>query len=499
MTRAPVDPRTAARAEALRSACALPIAAVHGSLVGRPAGVVRDVVMEPGGRHAAVWVVGAIERWDLDALECVGRWPLPRKLDLYGAVCFGEAPAGLRFISGWERWRGLEPAAELSVVASNGDLHFLSTDAARHPVLSMIDGETPVLVRIDDGVPFCDLPKDVRHWCDADGRWVVMERSRTAFEVFEVVAGDRTPRLVAALSVASGHTGEARVVVDGPGRRVALLFESTVVIGAWTRWVSARTAPLPGLAWGHVAFCCDGRALILCAQGLVVRLDTRKGRTRETRFDAGNRGCFDIDAATGRVLHADAAGLRVIDGDLVRARVEDQGTLVRAMAATSEALVTSGSDGSIWVRDRTTGAVRARWQCPTRELHSVVVASGQVVAAGVADGVLRWSLRTGEPCPRTALRKTSEYAPPRLLPTPDGRHLALVRCDAGRDGADVVLVDLVTGRARVIERIDLNHGRTGALCLGFDADATRLRGATLADYTRRIELWSRPLAGGPRA
>lgn len=495
-----IDPRTAGRAEALRAACTLPITRIFGSLVGRSGGRPWSVAMEPGGRHAAVMVSGGVERWDLDALECVGRWPLPRDLFPGNLVCVGETPAGLRYTSDCKLWHGLAPALRLSIRTTDGGMRFHFTDPPTRSVFQMVDGEVPVLVRAADGSPFCRVPDGLRRWCDPDGTFVVVERSRTAFDVLAVAADSLTPRLVTTLTVDEALAGEARVAIDGPGRRVALVFEKAAVVGAWDRWPSARTFPLLAHRWTDLEFCAGGRTLVLCMPGCVVRLDTKTGRTGEAWFAVADSERFApaIDAATGRVLHADAAGLCVIDRSTVRTRIADHGPLVTAAAAAFELLVTSASDGSIRARDRTTGEVRLKLQCPTRESHAVAVTSDLVIAVGVADGVLRWSLRTGQPRPRIGLKKTSDRLLPRILLTPDGRQLALARRDARREGVDVFVVDLDAGRARQLERIDLQHGRSSALCLGLDADATVLRGATVADYGRRLELWTRPLAGGRR-
>ncbi|MCB9569974.1 MAG: hypothetical protein H6710_22600 [Myxococcales bacterium] len=494
----PVDPRTAARAEALRAGSALPIRRIHGSLVGRPGGPLWDVAIEPGGRHAAVLVRGAVERWDLDALECVGRWPLPRDLWPMSVICVGEVPAGLRFLGGWELWRGLEAAAPISVRTREGGLSIRSSDPPTRSIVQMVDGEVPVLVRVADGAPLCEVPEGQRRWCDPEGRWLVVERSRTSFDVFAVVEGDRTPRFVQALTVDEALVGEAQVVVDGEGRRVALVFEEVAVIGAWERWSAARAFPVPALPWTAHEFCGEGRTLVLCAPGSVVRLDPRRGRTSEARFDADEPCAFDLDVATGRVLFADAAGLRVIDGAAVRTRIRDHGPLVVAIAATPELLVTSGSDGSIRVRERASGEVRSQLQCPTREPHQVAVTADQVIAVGDADGLLRWSLKTGQPRPRVALRRTSNPAAQRLLLAPDGRHVVVGRGGVWHESFEATVVDLAAGGARQLERIDMMHRRVGALCLGLDPAGVRLRGATLTEYSQRIELWSRPLAGGPR-
>lgn len=498
MTGAPVDPRTALRVEALRAACTLPIARTLGSLVGRPCGVPWDLAMEPGGRHAAVLVIGAVERWDLDALECVGRWPLPRDLFPDSAVCVGEAPAGLRFIVDCELWHGLAPAGPLPVTTTDGGMTLHFTDPPTSSVITMVDGDDPVLVRVTDGAPVCHVPEGLRRWCDPDVRWAVVERSRTEFEVLEVVAGSRTPRRAATLTVHPALAGEACVAVDAHGRRVALVFATTAVIGAWDRWSAARSVPVPALPWTDCEFCQEGRTLVLCAPGCVLRLDTRSSRTRETRFVSAARKQFALDTASGRVLHLDSAGLRVFDGAAMRTRIADHGPIVTAAASSAELLATSAADGSICVRDRATGDLRVQLQCPTHEPHVVAVTADQVIAVGAVDGLLRWSLRSGQPQPRLALRKTSEHALPRLLVTPDGRHLALARTDAARDGIDVDVVDLATGRVRRLDRIELHHRRSGALCLGFEADATRLRGATVFGYGDRIEFWTRPLAGGRR-
>lgn len=496
MSGAPLDPRTAARAELLRRACSLPIARVHGSLVGRPAGRPREFALEPGGRHAAVIVAGAVERWDLDALECVGRWPLPRGVYPDGAVCVGETPAGLCFLAGGERWRGLAPTPLSGVGVEDATAIHLA-DPSTPAVVRMSGGAVSVLVRVADGAPFCVVPDGRRCWCDPDGRFVVVERSRTTFDVLAVAGDGLTPRPLTTLTVDDALVGEAEVAVDAGGRRVALVFTAAAVIGAWDRWTAARTFAIPAFVWPALEFCADGRTLVVCGTGHVVRLDTRTGRTSEARFDTTDRR-FAIDAASGRVLHADQAGLRVIDGAAVRTRVTDHGPLVTAAAATAEFLVTSAEDGSLRVRDRATGDVRVQLQCPTREPHSVAVTPDQVIAVGVADGLVRWSLRTGQPRPALALRRTSAYTPPRLLLAPDGRHLVLVRED-DRDASEAVVADLAAGRARILERIERNYGRTGVLCLGFDAGATWLRGATLTEYTQRIEFWTRPLAGGKRS
>lgn len=494
MTGAPVDPRTAARADLLRAACTLPIARVHGSLVGRPAGRPWDAAIEPGGRHAAVLLAGAVERWDLDALECVGRWPLPRDIYPSAAVCVGETPAGLCFLAGGDHWRGLA-ATPLSVQRTDGAISIDDHDPPTPTVVRMVRGEDAVLVRVADGAPFCAVPEGRRCWCDRDGRFVVVERARTIFDVLEVASDGLTPRPLATLTVDDALADEAEVAIDAVGRRVALVFAGAAVIGPWDRWSAARTLPVPALFLSALELCADGRMLVLCAPGHVVRLDTKTGRTSEARFDTNDRR-FAIDVASGRVLHLDRAGLRVIDGTTVRTRVNDHGPLVTAAAATPELLVTSADDGSIRVRDRATGVVRVQLQCPTHEPHSVAVACDQVIAVSVTDGLVRWSLKNGQPRPGHALGRTSDHAPPRLVLAPDGRHLALTRGEVGDRAVLCFVVDLASGDARRIERIDLDHSRTGALCLGFVGD--RLRGATLTDYSRRLDLWTRPVAGGRR-
>mgnify|MGYP000679817927 CR=1 FL=1 len=490
------DLRTAARAQVLLKACRLAVTRIHGSLVGRPAGVLWDVAMEPGGRHAAVLVIGGVERWDLETLECVGRWPLRRDLFPGHLVCVGEVPAGLRFISSWNIWVGLEPGVKLTLESDTGSMGGRSGPPTRE-VVQIVDGETAVLVRLADGARLCELPGDMRRWCDPACRFVVAERARTMFEVFAVDAGSRTPRAVATLAVPAALVGEAHVAVDGHGRRVALVFDEAVVLGAWDRWSAARTYPVPPLRWTDLEFCADGRTLVLCAKGRVVRIDTRNGRTSETFFDVAERSQCAIDTTSGRVVHADSAGLRVIDGSGVRTRVADHGPLVTAAAANDEVLVTAGSDGSICVRDRASGGVRVQLQCPTREPHAIAVTADRVIAVGAVDGVLRWSL-TGQSHPRVALPRTADPGPPRILLTPDGRHLALARRDGRREAVDVFVVDLADGRTRRLDRFELSHCRTAAHCLGLTADGARLRGATVKGFDRKIEFWSRPLAGGRR-
>lgn len=220
------DPRTAARVELLRAACSLPIPQVHGSLVGRPAGRQWSVAIEPGGRHAAVFVVGAVERWDLDTIECVGRWPLPRDLYPSEAVSVGETPAGLYFhANDGRRWRGLEPSP-LTVEPIDGITSIRHGNPPTPGILRMIAGADSVLVRLAEGAPFCAIPEAQRCWCDRGTRFVVVERSRTTFDVLAVETGDLTPRPVTTLTVDDALTGEAEVAVDADGRRVALVFES---------------------------------------------------------------------------------------------------------------------------------------------------------------------------------------------------------------------------------------------------------------------------------
>lgn len=97
------DPRTAARVATLRAACALPLVRAHGSLEGRAGGDVLAAAMEPGGRHVALVLRDAVERWALDPLACVGRWEAAAPATSGEAACVAEAPAGLRFSS----WNGL--------------------------------------------------------------------------------------------------------------------------------------------------------------------------------------------------------------------------------------------------------------------------------------------------------------------------------------------------------------------------------------------------------
>jgi hypothetical protein len=78
MDDARLDPATAARVQEIRGQCSLRVAGVHGSLAGRTGRSVRAAYLEPGGGHAVLLLSdGALERWDLDAVERVGRWEFP--------------------------------------------------------------------------------------------------------------------------------------------------------------------------------------------------------------------------------------------------------------------------------------------------------------------------------------------------------------------------------------------------------------------------------------
>lgn len=486
----PLDERAAARVATLRAACTLSIARVLGSLRGRPEGVLWSVAMEPGGRHAAVLVIGAVERWDLDSLTCVGRWPLARGLLPNAVSCVGAAPAGLRFVADGERRSGLAMAAPLPVEQADGSMSMSFHDPPTPAILRMHGDEIDVLVRVSDGAPLCDIPRGQRCWCDPAGRWVVVRRSTAALEVLEVRAGKRTR---SAVSLAVAADDDARVAVDDRGR-FAVVTGASARISAWNEWPAARTFPVPAHAWSDLELCDEGRILVLCGPGRVVRLDTATGQTSEVRLEPVGREEFAIDVAAGRVLHADSAGLRVIDGPAAVTRTHPSDvTLVTAATATANLLVTSAADGSLRVVDRVTGEQRAQLRCPTREPHSVAVTADgrELVALGAVDGLLRWSLASGALLARIQLPAASDRAPPHLWIAPDGRAVAFTSCTRPHHQPTAYFVELPGGRVRRATRVGRTFHWGGELCLGFTADGA-LRGAILSRYGDRLQLWRRP-------
>lgn len=459
------DARTSARVRTLRAACALPLAQLYGSLEGRLDGAAR-VALEPDGRHAAVVLDGAIERWDLDAIERVGRWEAPAPSRWGRAVCVGEAPAGLRLVDVVGLWRPAPRADAWEALLTFAD----NAEAPTAPDVLLVS-EPGALRAVD----FAD---GSTRWRAALGGWrgdVTFARGGRAFlrrmsaASFDVVAlvdappdaqGPRAAERVAArLATPEPTQGGARAfgALHAAGKLAAVATREGVLLGRWDDWWSATLVPDTKERALAIEFTHDACALVIFEERRVVRVDVA---TREIHAVRGSqpltatRG-VPLAARSGRVLCVENGVFEVLDegASAFRARAHDPVGFIRCAAGTRDgrALVTGASDGVLRVRDRATGETLAQVESGAFVCDVAVSPDDREAIALLDTGELaRHDLTTGALLGRHG---TSTHPDDfrggrhgRLAVDAAGRFAAV--CDDGPDPAEFTVVDVASGHAR---------------------------------------------------
>lgn len=519
------DPRTAARVREIRAGCSLPVTQVHGSLEGRAGAEVAAVAFEPGGRHAALLLDGAVERWDLDALACVGRWEVPLTDFVRQFACVGEAPAGLRLVTNTglaggpsragEGWRPMvafpsDPASRLHTA----DLTFSTEDGATRAI-RLADGET--LWRLPPRTPHDGM------FVARGGRFVLHQVASTSFDLLEVaeatpsalvfwqanaLAASRTePPVVARLATDAALASE-HVALHADARLLALPTASGVVLGRWDDWWSARPLPMPVGMLSLMEFTGDGGTLVLCDEEHIRWVDVATREVRAVRtagLPQGRRMYARLDASSARVLCVVGAGLFVAEpgSDVIRTRAFDPVGRFVAVAGTADgrALITGATDGAIRVRDRATGAVLARAEVEGALSDVAASVDGrEVFAATMRGDLLRLDLASGAEIAREGDIFQRPYgAPTGIAVAADGRHVALQR-NTGSAPTPVAVVDTATG-ARHLHRFEAGEtvfpaGLRAGMAFG-PTSRLRLVSEDAPDvYTYVSECAEHPLAGG---
>ena len=364
MDHVPPDPRTAARVAAIRAGCTLPVARVYGSLEGRADGEVRAAAIEPDGRHAALVLRDAVERWDLDALACVGRWEVPA-LDVYTihAVCVAPAPGGLRVLNARGLWRVNDAGNGWQVLVPS-DGRSGNTQSAGDSFAMWRDGDLHILL-CEDGTTRWTATAPAA-WIDVVfspcGRFLLRRASATSFDVLEAVAlgaGTRVElRPVARLATTAPAVRNVTFgALDGERRLAAIATSEGVVLGRWDEWWSAATVTARAERLRRLAFTAGGHALILGEVQRLAWIDVAKRELRVPRGASGTVGggrATIAVSASGRVLCVPRSCLHVFDvgSDGFRARAFDPVGEFASVAGTPDgrALLTAANDGATGAR-----------------------------------------------------------------------------------------------------------------------------------------------------
>jgi len=481
------DPRTAARVASIRAACALPVARVHGSLEGRADGEVLAAAIEPDGRHAALVLRDAIERWDLDALACVGRWEVAPPGYVNHAACVAPAPGGLRVLcpDGLWRLKDAGDAWQMLTAIDRADGQVL----AWGDVFAVARGGAVQVVRFDDGAPrwaapLQAAPHDVA--LSRCGRFGLRRVSSTSFDVLESVApcagAPAGLRTVARLATAPPAVhGFQFAALDGERRLAAVATSEGVVVGRWDDWWGAATVPVRAHALAQLEFTEGGRALVLCEPRRVARVDLATHAFTVARGlprTLGGPGQTPQVSASGRVLCVSHGGLHVLDvgRDDFRTRAFDPVGEVTCAAGTPDgrALVTGADDGSLRVRDRATGEALAQGEAGGPVVAVAASPDGRDVLAvrGTRD-LLRFDRATGALVAVVARTRDALWLRAGALATSaDGRFAALSSAGAS------ARVDLATGAQQALE------APAGAIRLTPDGAAFTPEGAIRSLYTQ---------------
>ncbi|MFO0605759.1 MAG: hypothetical protein U0324_21430 [Polyangiales bacterium] len=455
------DPRTAARVATLRAACALPLVRAHGSLEGRAGGDVLAAAMEPDGRHVALVLRDAVERWTLDPLACVGRWEAAAPATAGESICVGDAPAGLRFSA----WNGLWRA---SPDGAWGPLHAhprtLARPDAPDVLLDLHRRELRVVDLADGATLRLDALPATTGWLffAPGGRFALHRRASDTFEVWEASPDvDRAAaspwRVASHLPLPSHalHAPECPVALHPASRLVAITTGAGVLVGRWDAWDRATLVEGASPRAVEAAFSGDGATLFLRDAAGVLRVDpaTRTARAAPLPPGCGGAGVRVVHHGRRAVLLAGGA-LHVLDegAEAFRSVAYDPAAGTRCAAGTPDgrALVTATADGVLRVRDRATGEVTALAEVDGAPAHLAVSPDGRELLVATERGDLaRLDRATGARLDHVFAAfglHAGSYGG--FAVSPDGRRVAL--CDHARDRVRAVEVDLVTRAPRTL-------------------------------------------------
>lgn len=520
------EARTAARLARARAACELPIARTFGTLEGRVGEAVHAVAIEPGGRFGAVAYRGGVQRWDLDALECVDAWTVPYAGRVAQLVCLGPTPADLRAVD--ERghlFRGRTKVGEGFTPWNELD------DAAPHPCpgFAVRDrGAHRELVRLADGATAVTTARNGRLWCDARASFLVeLPQHDGGVPVCEVTSAHELPYMVARVALAHPSPTFRHAALAVGRRHVALSAYDRVYVGPWDTWAEARCFDLLLEEAPRVAFTADERWLV-CVGRHVARIDLDTLAQEHTALDPLDmESVTATDPVSGRVLVVSGGRVQVADPGAAVARTRASGhagAVVDAQGTRDGAwLVTLASDGSLLVRDRRTGELRSRIELPPEGSPRFTLSPDgrEVLTVDGCDGLQRWRAATGERVAQLALPLEvrergpvdisgpgslgavlpSLDAPKAVACSADGRSLAVATMDVNDFNGPCVRVDLARDVATRLPEPErpVSIGSQEACQVAFDEATGALRRLLVNGTSRappRIEVatWEHPTA-----
>jgi WD40 repeat protein len=258
-----------------------------------------------------------------------------------------------------------------------------------------------------------------------DGKSVLCGSASGSINAWDLATGKRLRQL-------TGHRGRVPAIALAPRGIVVASGGADGTIRLWDTATGKETTAVVEPAAPIVSLSVDRksrRLAFVLASGEVQLWDSATGKPLDGRFKGGAQAAA-FGGENGLILVVDVVG-RLAQWDPASGRstvVKDSTPAVTAMALTLDArhVLTTHSDGSLWLRDGDGKQVR---QCLGKDLRAVPVISpdGNMVAAvGQSATISLWNGRTGKPLTPMAGHRGGTLA---AVFSPDGRTLV----SAGRD------------------------------------------------------------------
>jgi WD40 repeat protein len=258
-----------------------------------------------------------------------------------------------------------------------------------------------------------------------DGKSVLCGSTTGAVNEWDLATGKRRRQF-------TGHHGRVPAVAGAPDGSLVASGGADGTIRLWDTKTGKEVSPAVEPAAPIASLSTDPksqRLVLVLGSGQMQLWDRATGKAIAARFK-GNALTAAFGGANGQVLVTDTAGrLALWDPATGRTTVQkDPGPAVTALALSLDGkrLLTTQSDGSLWLR---VGDGRRVRQCVGKELRAVPVISpdGSLLAAvGRSAGISLWDGKTGKPVAPIAGHRGGTVA---AVFSPDGKTLV----SAGRD------------------------------------------------------------------